>query len=303
MQAEIHHTPDAPDAIDPLAILTHLGVEDAGAVTRVHGGWDTAIWRVERPGGVSALRLFRAQQRAVCEREVAAMRAAAAAGIPVPEVQAQGTWHERPVLLLSWCPGRPLAQELESRPWRAWHLGRAFGRLQARLRTVPAPATLRRERWEWIEWAGPLDGPLKGRLIELAGAAEVLLHLDYHPLNVLTDGAQITAVLDWANARTGDARADVARTYTILRVMPLPRTATSAAVALVRRLLARGWQHGYREVAGDLPAMAAFYAWAGEVMVRDLTPKLGTPGIWLQPSHLAAIQRWTATWRRRAGLP
>src|SRR5207249_2808145 len=115
---------------------------------------DTVIWRVERAGGVSALRLFRAEQGETCAREVAAMRAAAAAGLPIPTLQAEGMWKGRPALLLSWVTGRPLTHELRSQPWRAVPLGLAFGRMHARIHSVPAPAFLRQEPHDWIEWAG-----------------------------------------------------------------------------------------------------------------------------------------------------
>jgi hypothetical protein len=48
--------------------------------------------------------------------------------------------------------------------------------------------------------------------------------------------------------------------------------------------------------------MAAFYAWAGARMERDLRPKLGEPGVWLQPGDLARMHGWTRTWKRRAGV-
>lgn len=306
-------------SVDPIAILTSLGIADATAVTPVSGGWDTAIWRVERAGDAYALRLFRAEQAGTCRREVAAMRAASAAGLPVPQIHAETVWRDRPALLLSWSAGRPLAHELAERPWRVWRLGVAFGRMQARLHTVPAPDALCREPGAWIAWAGSDEGPLQDRLCSLVGyhsgcpldavpgvaGVEVplaLLHLDYHPLNVLTDDEGVTAVLDWANARAGDRRADLARTVTILRLAPLPPGA-SPLLAIGRRALERGWRGGYRQVAGPLGGMAPFYAWAGAVMARDLAPKIGRPGVWLEPRHLDAVRRWTAAWKRRAGLP
>src|SRR2546422_715067 len=94
------------DGLDPVAILESLGVEDSVSVARVSGGWDTALWRVQRVDCVSALRLFRAEQDETSRREVAAMRAAALAGIPVPSVQREAVWQGRPTLLLSWCDGR-----------------------------------------------------------------------------------------------------------------------------------------------------------------------------------------------------
>ena len=43
-----------------------------------------------------------------------------------------------------------------------------------------------------------------------------MLHLDYHPLNVLVKGGHITGIIDWVNAECGDRHLDVATTAAIL---------------------------------------------------------------------------------------
>jgi aminoglycoside phosphotransferase (APT) family kinase protein len=303
------------DDLDPMAILAALGVPDAASAERVFGGWDTVIWRVERPsacahpgvgsqaGASSALRLFRAGEEETCRREVAAMRAAAAGGLPVPVVHAEGAWRDRPALLLSWCPGRPLRDELFARPWRAWPLGRAFGRMLARVHALPPPDGLRESPQAWIDLAGPDEEPLKARLRSLARGPAALLHLDYHPLNVMTDGTEMTALLDWANARAGDPRADLARALTILRYGPAGAKTRRLLIILLGRVVELACSFGYRQVAGRPEEMAPFHAWAWTMVERDLAPKLGRPGVWLRPCHLEGFRRQAALWKRRAGLP
>ncbi len=83
------------EAPDPLAILSSLGVANTTRATAVPGGADTVIWRIEEGDRLSALRLFRPEQAAMIRREVAAMTAAATAGIAVPQIRAEGNWHER----------------------------------------------------------------------------------------------------------------------------------------------------------------------------------------------------------------
>ena len=268
----------------------------------MRGGWDTAIWRVERAQGTAALRVFRTTQATSFAREVAAMEAARGHGLPVPEVLARGMWQERPVVLLSWCSGVTLAAALRARPWMAWRLGLAFGEMQARIHAVPAPPELAATPRAWMEWAGPEAAPLAPVLEASAPPTPRLLHLDYHPLNVLTDGARITAVLDWTNARAGDPRADVARTHTILRVQPLEPGPMRRPSRVVLWLLWLGWRRGYEGAAGQLgqTELAPYYAWAGHLMVRDLTPKIGRPGVWLREGDLAPVQRWAAGWQARA---
>src|SRR3990172_184609 len=96
--------------IDPVAVLRSLGFPPPANVEPVAGGWDTAIWRFATPDGTRhALRLYRSADRApAAMRERVALQAAAAAGLPVPAVEAFGAWQDRPVVVLSWCSGEQL---------------------------------------------------------------------------------------------------------------------------------------------------------------------------------------------------
>jgi hypothetical protein len=153
----------------------------------------------------------------------------------------------------------------------------------------------------WQAWAGP-DPALRTCLAALPARPPALLHLDFHPLNVLVGDGRVTAVLDWANARAGDPRADLARTLSILRLAPLPRGITGALEWTARRAFEAGWRRGYRRVAGSPGGLAPFCWWAGLVMERDLAPRLGRADLpWLTPAFLDRVRRWTADWRVRAG--
>lgn len=286
--------------LDPVAILAALNVTDAVRVAPVTGGQDTAIWRVEHGGEVSALRVFRADQVRMCRREVAAMAVASAGGIPVPMIRAEGAWEGRPVLLLSWCAGRTLVDAFKAQPWRIGSLGTACGRMHARIHAVRPPDAFRDLVGDWIDWAGPVDSGLRARLLTPPARADALLHLDYHPLNVMADGRRVTAVLDWPNARVGDPRADLARTVVLIRF--LPGVSVRPIEVAAARLFLRAWWRGYQRVAGHVADMAPFYAWAGLVTMRDQEKKIGRPGIALQSSDLDPLRRWTAMSLRRARL-
>lgn len=275
------------DGLDPRAILGALGVTDVRAVERAEGGSDTAIWRVEAAGALYALRVFRPGEQEDCDRERAAMQAASAAGLPAPAAHAAGSWRERPALLLDWLPGLTVFEELRRRPERAESLGALFGAAQARLHSVAAPATLAARPDEWIAWLGPDQPALAARLRASDYPGGALLHLDYHPLNVMTDGERITGVLDWRNVAAGPPRADAARTHAIL-VVDAPQHASAQARAVLETF-AHGWQAGYLRGGGSLDAMAPFYAWAGATMLRDLAHKR-------PPDDLARIRAWTDGW-------
>lgn len=128
--------------VAPLEILHALGIDGESAITPVTGGFDMAMWKVEHEGRVYALRVLRAGAHGDCERERVVMAAVLAAGLPVPEVSAAGVWQERPALLISWLPGRTVADELRAHPWLVWRLGRIFGRMQAEIHAVAAPNLL-----------------------------------------------------------------------------------------------------------------------------------------------------------------
>jgi aminoglycoside phosphotransferase (APT) family kinase protein len=149
----------------------------------------------------------------------------------------------------------------------------------------------------WAPRAEDADAALHTRLQELTeSSAAVLLHLDFHPLNIMTDSTRITGVLDWANVAVGDARVDVARTVTILRLVPTPPGPMRSLTFGLRWVLEAAWRSGYQAVTGPFSDMAPFYAWAGAMMERDLATKIGRPGIWLKSSDLAGIHRWTQRW-------
>jgi aminoglycoside phosphotransferase (APT) family kinase protein len=281
-------------------ILSELGQPPARSIVPVTGGADTQIWRVALPEGDFALRLLRANQHAVAVRERLAMDVARAAGLPAPGVRAAGEVAGQPVLLIDWLPGDPLLHAIHETPWRTWRFGWAFGQMQARIHQIPAPAGVIGAEHAWIEWAAP-EPELATLLRQQASGETVLLHLDYHPLNVLVRDGAISGVLDWTNAYGGDPRADVARTGAILRFLPGNPAWALQRNADVRRLLLHGWQQGYQRMAGPLSGMAPFHAWAGTLMQRDMAPRLRRADLpWLTEEWLTRVQRWTDAWRSRA---
>lgn len=285
--------------IDPAAILAALGVAGVTEIVPVTGGQDTAIWRVVAGGEAYALRLFRAGEGRKCRREVAAMRAAAD-GIPVPAVRAEGEWEGRPALLLAWVPGRTVRDAMRGQPWRIVAYGRMCGAMQARLHALPAPSGPEYPPERWLHWAGPLDAPLRVRLQAAARRPYALCHMDYHPLNVMTDGRAVTGVLDWPNALPADPRADLARTVALLRFPP--NTRLKFVERLAMRLFLAGWWRGYRRAAGRVMGMAPFFAWAGTATLMDQAAKRDPPEVARLPASFDPLRRWTARWRRRAGL-
>jgi aminoglycoside phosphotransferase (APT) family kinase protein len=263
-----------------------LQADVLGSMRPASGGFATSVWRVETARQSYALRVFRADQRHVLEREMAVLRQGLAAGLPVPRVDATGSYEERPAMLTEWCSGRPLLEALQAEPWRIVQLGMTFGRLQRRMHRVLAPEDLRSDWMNWPRACAPHVAKWLSRLRLVSGR---LLHLDYHPLNVLASGGQMTAIIDWTNAHAGDPRADIARTLTILRLPP-PGAGINTVQRVALAVFEVAWRAGYGPFGAN---MAAFYAWAGGAMLADLEQRY-------QAAELEHVARWTARWRRLA---
>lgn len=285
--------------VDPGAVLQALGVRQPEAMAPLPGGGSASIWRVVIGARPYVLRVYRRTGAATYAAEIAALRMAQRTGMTVPAVRLIGRWQDRPVLLIDWCEGEPVGHVLRQHPWSIWHLGQAFGRAQAHLHLASATLGFPPSE-DWIRWGGDGDPSLAALLARLNTSTPALLHLDYHPLNVLTDGRRITALIDWANAQVGDPRADVARTYSMLMVEPWTPGPQPLTLTVQRRVLTAAWLRGYQLLAGPLGDLRPFLAWAGEAMVRNLAPRVTNPDSWWGQRHLDQIAAWAEHWRRVA---
>jgi aminoglycoside phosphotransferase (APT) family kinase protein len=284
----------ATDPPDPVHVLSALGLPVPEALQPVLGGADTLMWRVQIEGRPYVLRVLGPRADARCDRETASARAAAAGGMPVPGVRVRGRFGDRPVLLLDWCPGEPILDALAARPPDARRLGRLFGIVQARLHALAAPAG---HATAWLDAGGPAAEPVRDRLRALGLRTDALIHLDYHPLNVLTDGVHITGVIDWDKGGGGDPRADLARTFTILRLDARRPGFVSPLVAAALMRFEVGWREGYGEAgtAVDDRRLAAFHAWAALAMEQDLAGRR-------DPAFFRGVRAFAVRWAARAGV-
>jgi aminoglycoside phosphotransferase (APT) family kinase protein len=79
-------------------------------------------------------------------------------------------------------------------------------------------------------------------------ARSVVCHGDLHPFNLLFEGREVTAVLDWELARLADPAFDVGRTLLLLRFAPYPMSRiTRVAIQPFVTALARGFERRYSE--------------------------------------------------------
>lgn len=223
-----------------LAGLTRIG---QGREAEVFALDDLRVIKVARDGAGGSL-----------EREAAAMRAAHAAGMPVPAAQELLEIDGRRALIMGRAPGIDMLTGFARRPWTLLRAGSKIGRLHARLHETVAPESLPTVREVVERRVGNAPQiPTAARAQVMATLGELpdgdrLCHFDFHPANVITDGKTMT-VIDWPAACRGDPLADVAATMIVLRggkTAPGTPLITRLVAPLGRKLLLGGYVRGYR---------------------------------------------------------
>jgi aminoglycoside phosphotransferase (APT) family kinase protein len=263
------------------------------------------MWFFRTPDGAEhSLRVYAMPHLAAfVQRERIALTGCARAGLPTPRIEAEGEAGGHPALVLSWRPGIPILSFVEKRPWTLWRLSRLFGRMQARLHKVDPPTELKAGApHDWLALAGSDNQDLIDHALTLNLSTNSLIHMDYHPLNVVSDGRSVTGVVDWARAAAGDPRADLARTEITQLWAPIPPGPTKPLFEVLRHAMLRAWLSGYKQEAGALPDFRPLRAWAGATMVTEVEPVLGRPGVWGSAEDLARLRKMIGAWARQAGI-
>jgi aminoglycoside phosphotransferase (APT) family kinase protein len=137
-----------------------------------------------------------------------------------------------------------------------------------------------------------------------------ILHLDFHPLNILKDNGRGAVVIDWTEADVGDAHADVGNTLVCLECLAAERLNwfDRWCVGFFRRVFVSHYLSTYRRRRQVKTSLLTYYrAWAALRRLCEYGQWLGVgPTIngrkpsaieHLQPEHFRVIeayfQRWT----------
>ena len=158
--------------------------------------------------------LRRARDGRSLEREAAVMRHVREHGYPAPEVFDAGEgW-----LVMERLEGRDMLADVRKTPRGVTRAAKQLADLHQRMGAIVAP-----------EWLDAAPGPAGDRMV----------HLDLHPLNVMSTPNGLV-VIDWANARRGDPAIDIANTWALLACAEPPGNRFErAVVALARGLVLR----------------------------------------------------------------
>lgn len=264
-------------------LVARSGIAGVTAVEPLSAGLGgNDLWRLRRSAGDLVLRAFpHGAPVTRARREEQAHQYAREHGLAAPRVHGCRVIDDRPVLIMEWVPGVRVAERL----WQGDDpddLGRRSGAVLAALHSAGGPPPALVAARSWIDWPEPM--PEVGPVLQAYDTGRVVLHLDFHPENlIITDDGVIT-VLDWANCVVGPCEADLARTLSVLELitaaMPdLPETA--------RRAIGRyreGFLAGYRDAGGRIAIPRPVQAWAYAAQRRDLA------GSWVPPWYLDQLQ-------------
>ena len=230
-----------------VAAAAELGLE----VTGLLPGGEHQAWAVrDGAGSELVLKVFAPTHLARVERAVGTALRVRDRGVPIPDPYVVGVAGGSAYTLQARCPGT-VPDRLEEA-----HALRLLGFWDAHRDAVPEGsdwperviAALRRGDAELfaehapIRAAGRPAAGLLGEIIEVGRHADPMIlrrtdamHGDWHHRNLLVDGEDVTAVIDWENARPGDARFDLlllgywTSVYAGTGVAPRAATAVTAA--------------------------------------------------------------------------
>ena len=188
-----------------------------------------------------------------------------------------------PFLIMEHVAGRELLRMMLWRPWNILHFPGQMAAVHARLHELPpdgfpAPSGpfLERRLREMEEDVGRYKlGGLKPGLDWLRRrrpadpAQPSILHLDFHPLNLIERDDDSLGVLDWTYADVGDPHADVATTLMLLECVPASakglweRFALLVGRPVMRPLLSWWYRRAYnRRRPLDEDRLTYYGAWA-----------------------------------------
>ncbi len=262
-------------------------VHFARGPTAVTSGWETYIFAFRLAAAVGQappaeppelldrdliLRVYQGDiALAKGRREFHAQMRLAGAGYPAPRpflFEKDPSLFGRPFMIMEKLPGRPMMEVLAgARPLTGLEMMRLLGESHARLhdldagqlgldepdRPGPLEQALRAGR-ELVDEHGvraltPLLAWLEERAADLPQGEPSVLHLDFHPLNVLVEHGEVSGVLDWPGVTVGDPHLDVASTVTLLATGPIGDDVPAWARVLLpalRRVLVSRYLASYR---------------------------------------------------------
>lgn len=249
-------------------ILNDVGIT-CKTYTQIHGGRSSLVFKItDNNRNHYALRIIKKENYSQALREIEVMKIVSKYDIPVPKVFSLIENENHVIMLMEWIDGRTLLNEIQLEPDHAITFGVKFGKLHAKINSIMLEEGSRIKS----SWLTPDKKELEllNKIEQLnTNSKRHLLHLDFHPLNVLIKGGEIKAIIDWANAGIGDYRFDLSRTNSILVLEGRNHLDKNVLMQFIS-----GYRQGYQDILGPSHSLELFNAWAGLRMMRDLEGSL-----------------------------
>lgn len=215
------------------------------------------------------------------------MSTASRHGLPVPSIVVRGAVDRWPILVTSFAEGELADRQLALQPTQPQAIGRVLGETLGALHRITAPDGVSRSG-EWVDRAGIAIEPIRECLVAVEHQ-DRLIHLDFHPRNVMLQDGRVTGVLDWENALAGPPHMDLARSRAILRVAVLG-ILEAPMPADVIEAFERGLNEGHESVAGTDPHPELSAAWGLAMTVEDVLKHTRKPGVAFDREALKQIE-------------
>jgi aminoglycoside phosphotransferase (APT) family kinase protein len=221
------------------------------------------------------------------------------AGYPVPEpvlLEPDSSHLGGPFVIMEDVPGDTLLDRLRGNSLRILEVPACLAQMHARLHALPTSggvtppgSFLERQLVALQETIQEHDlGGLTAAWRRLdshrpaENGASRLLHLDFHPVNVIARQYEEAVVIDWSEADVGDIHADVATTLLLLRYAPVEGLSAAERILapVARWFLARRYLKLYRRQAALDPERLDYY------LALACLRRLATYGMWLRAGPL-----------------
>jgi aminoglycoside phosphotransferase (APT) family kinase protein len=215
-----------------------------------------------------------------------------------------------PFLVSEQAEGESFSDYLYRHPWRILDLPYSMGRLHAELHQIPINPALQKSTPFLERQLGQIERLIEENSLRELGPGHswlrahqpttheppALLHLDYHPLNLLYDGAVGFTVLDWSQIDVGDRHADVAVAKMFMDCMQIRRPGWWQGFNFWggRVLLRSGYIAGYRRCLPlDSDRLAYYCAWAAlrRLCMYGACLKIRTTISWWKPASLGNLSQ------------
>lgn len=239
------------------------------------------------------LKLFHAKiDRGLIEHEAVNTQVTFESGVSRVEYCGKVQLGDREGLILKEVAGKTLISLAAKRPQTVFSVHRLMADLQIALHQTESDRIRSYKGFvkealdlEAMQFLTPEESAKCLERLEALPEGRHILHLDYHPDNIMSDGKSQTTIIDWMTASAGVPAADVAATLYLLNegeMIPGMSKLAGAALEAIRKTVCRKYYADYKKKTGMTDQEVA--RWRLPFLIFRLT-------IWNIDSEIPGLQR------------